>query len=322
MAKQYISDLKSGEKVKSFFSVKYKHKPKEYQKGYMFVIGLADKTGEVELTYFGSKNAEEVNKIYGSFESGDVIFTEGIAKMFNNKMRINVNSDSGRIRKADAGEYEDEDFVYITNQNIDEMFDFMTKKIDEIRNPHLKKLMNYFFKDEEFVKKFKRAPAAMYIHHACVGGLLEHTWGVLTVCETMKVLHPSLDNDLLVAGAVLHDIGKIKEFEMTSNIKISEEGMLLSHTFIGADMVSKAIDKIEGFPETLRNKILHIIISHHGEIEYGALKKPEFPEAAAVALADQMDSKITQYIRIKKDASKTTDDFRTYSKNLGEIYLR
>ena len=322
MAKQYIKDLKNGENVKSFFSVKYKHKPKEYQKGYMFVVGLADKSGEVELTFFGSKNADEVNRLYESFNSGDVIFAEGIAKLFNNKMRINVNSDNGVLRKADVGEYDDNDFVYITNQDIDEMFRFIINKINSVKNLYLKKLLDYFFKDETFIKKFKRAPAAMYMHHACIGGLLEHTWGILTICETMKVLHPSLDNDLLVAGAVLHDIGKIKEFEVTSNIKVSEEGMLLSHIFIGADMVSKAIDKIEEFPEKMRNKILHIIISHHGELEYGALKKPEFPEAAAVALADQMDSQITQYIRIKKDTKEKTEDFRTYSKNLGEIYLK
>jgi 3'-5' exoribonuclease len=182
--------------------------------------------------------------------------------------------------------------------------------------------LEHFFKNDDFVKKFKRAPAAMYMHHACIGGLLEHTWGILTICETMKVLHPSLDNDLLVAGAVLHDIGKVEEFEVTSNIKISEKGMLLSHVFIGAEMVSRAIAEIRNFPEVLKNKILHIIISHHGKLEYGALKTPEFPEAKAISLADEMDSQITQYIRIKKDAKKITEDFRTWNKNIGEIYLR
>jgi 3'-5' exoribonuclease len=322
MAKQYINELKDNTPVNSFFSVKYKHAIKPYQKGYMFVVGLADKTGEIELTFFGDNNKEEVEEVYNSFESGDVIFVKGYSKVHNGKLKININKSTGELRKANAEEYADEDFIHVTNQDIEEMFGFITKKIENIKNPYLKQLLEYFFKDEEFVKKFKRAPAAMYMHHACVGGLLEHTWGILTICETMKVLHPSLDEDLLVAGAILHDIGKVEEFEITSNIKVSEKGMLLSHVFIGADMVSKAIDKIDGFPEKLRNKILHIIISHHGELEYGALKRPEFPEAAAVALADQMDSQITQYIRIKKDASKTTDDFRTYSKNLGEIYLR
>lgn len=320
--KQYISDLRNGDDVKSFFSVKYKHKPREYQKGYMFVIGLADKTGEVELSYFGGRDAGKVNRLYESFAPGDVISVEGYAKVFNDKMRINVNDEKGNIRKAKIGEYEDGDFVYVTNQDINEMFSYLLKRIDGVKNNYLKKLLEHFFKNEDFAKKFKRAPAAMYMHHACIGGLLEHTWGILNICETMKVLHPSLDNDLLVAGALLHDIGKIEEFEVVSNIKISEKGMLLSHVFIGADMVSKAIDGISGFPEVLRNKILHIILSHHGKLEYGALKTPEFPEAKAVSLADEMDSQMTQYIRIKKDAKAVTEDFRTYSKNLGEIYLK
>ncbi|MCD6547634.1 MAG: HD domain-containing protein [Nanoarchaeota archaeon] len=321
MTKQLIKDLKEGERVRSFFSIKYKHIPKEYSKGYMFTLGLADKSGEIELTFFGDENLQKVTELYEQLKEDNIIFVEGIANSYKGKLKIVVN-DLNSIRPAKEGEYQLSDFIYVSNQDIEELFSYIMKKKDEVKNEKIKELLNYFLKDEQFVKKFKKCPAAMYKHHACVGGLLEHTWGVLKICETMKKLHPSLDNDLLIAGAILHDIGKLEEFRVTTNIKISEKGMLLSHVYIGAEMVSEAIKAIGDFPVVLKNKLIHIILSHHGELEFGALKKPEFPEAVAVALADRIDSQITQYILLKKNGLETTEDFRIYSKDHGEIYLK
>jgi 3'-5' exoribonuclease len=176
------------------------------------------------------------------------------------------------------------------------------------------------FDDKKFVDEFKKAPAAMYMHHACTGGLVEHTWGILKLCEVEAEIHPSLDEDLLITGAILHDIGKIHEFQVTTNIKITEKGMLLGHVGLALEMVTEKIAKIHDFPEILKNKVLHMIISHHGEKEYGTMIEPAFPEAAAVYLADNYDAKITQYIRTKKDVN--TEDFRTYSKTLGSLYLK
>ncbi len=327
MEKQYVSELKDGTFVESVFSVKYKHLPREYnnKEGSWFRIGLADKSGEIDLYYWGGIDKEKVKKVYESFETNDVVYVKGFVKeeqIKKGKFKINVNEDSGELRKAKKEEYNPSFFLYETNQNIDEMFDEILNDINKIENKFLKELMNSFFGNSEFSEKFKKSPAAMYMHHGCVGGLLEHTWGMLKICRTIHELHPSLDKDLLFSGAILHDIGKIEEFQTTSNIKVTEKGMLVSHVFIGAEMVSKAIDKISDFPEKLKNKILHIMLSHHGELEYGALKKPQFPEAAAIFYADLTDSQITQYIRIKKDKKDNTEDFRTYSKYLGEIYLR
>jgi len=287
----------------------------------MFTLGLADKSGEIELTFFGDENLQKVTELYEQLKEDNIIFVEGIANSYKGKLKIVVN-DLNSIRPAKEGEYQLSDFIYVSNQDIEELFSYIMKKKDEVKNEKIKELLNYFLKDEQFVKKFKKCPAAMYKHHACVGGLLEHTWGVLKICETMKKLHPSLDNDLLIAGAILHDIGKLEEFRVTTNIKISEKGMLLSHVYIGAEMVSEAIKAIGDFPVVLKNKLIHIILSHHGELEFGALKKPEFPEAVAVALADRIDSQITQYILLKKNGLETTEDFRIYSKDHGEIYLK
>ncbi len=326
MKKKYVSKLKDKEFVESVFSVKYKHKPKDYnnKEGQWFRVGLADKTGEIDLYYWGGPDKEKTKKIYESFDVEDILYVRGYVKEDSRrkKLKINVNEDSGILRKAKEDEYELSYFLYETNQDIDKMFNYLTSYIEKIENEFLKKLLDHFFQDEKFVKKLKNSPAAMYMHHGCVGGLLEHTWGVLKICNTINKIHPSLDKDLLITGAILHDIGKIKEFKTTSNIKITEEGMLMSHVFLGTEMVSKVIDKIPEFPKNLKNKIKHIILSHHGELEYGALKRPQFPEAATIYYADLTDSQITQYIRIKKDTKDNTEDFRTYSKYLGEIYLR
>jgi len=322
MEKQYVSDLKDGASVESVFSVKYKKPVRPYAKGFMFSVGLADKTGEIELSYFGGRDNSKVETVYNGFLENDIVFVRGYAKEYHSRLSLSVNEDSGSIRKADENESNPEFFLYTTNQDIDKMMGYLKSKIDKVSNAYFKSLLGSFFDDTVFVEKFKRSPAAMYMHHACVGGLLEHTWGVLKICETTHQLHPSLDYDLLVCGAVLHDIGKIEEFQMTSNIRISEKGMLLGHIAIGADMILKKIEAIEGFPEDLKNKAVHMILSHHGELEYGALKKPQFPEAAAVYMADLMDSQITQYIRFKKSNAERTEDFRGYSKYLGEIYLR
>ncbi len=325
MEKQYVSDLKGNMFVESVFSVKYKHLPRDYnnKEGSWFRIGLADKTGEIDLYYWGGTDKEETKRIYDSFEIDDVIYVKGFVKSdIGKKLKINVNEGKGELRKAKQDEYKLSRFLFETNQDINEMFDYISLNIEKIQNSFIKKLLFHFFKDDEFTDKFKESPAAMYMHHGCIGGLLEHTWGVVKICETTMEIHPSLNRDLLIAGAILHDIGKINEFKTTSNIKITEEGMLVSHVFIGAEMVSKAIDKIKEFPKNLKNKILHMMLSHHGELEYGALKRPQFPEAAAIYYADLMDSQVTQYIRIKKDTKDKTEDFRTYSKYLGEIYLR
>lgn len=323
MPKQFITELKKGARVTSVFSLKYKEPIREYGKpfkGYMFSLGLSDKTGEISLNYFGSTDRNSVQKVYDGFNVGDVVFVDGNVSEFNSKLNINTSPPEGIVRKALETEYSLGDYIAETNQDVDEMM----AKIDEtragIKNPHLKALLDSFFSDSEFVKAYKTTPAAMYMHHNCIGGLLEHNWGVLQLCEVTAKIHPSMDRDLLFCGAILHDIGKIAEFETTTHIKVSEEGMLRGHSSIGEEMILEKIRKIEGFPKQLKLKIVHMIIAHHGKKDNGCAKEPQFPEAYALYAADEFDAKITQYIRIKKDSN--TEDFRVYTQRLGEIYLK
>lgn len=320
MTKQLIKDLKSSDKIQSYFSVKYKHPLREYRKGFMFVLGLADNSGEIESIYWGDQDKNFAQEIYDSIKENDVVYIEGIVNEFQNKLKIDINKETGIVKKSKEEEYEIEDFVPKTPRDIEEMSKELYKIIDSIKNKYLKELLNTFFSDEHFIREFEKAPAAMYIHQAYIGGLLEHTLNVVKICQSINLIYPKLDTDLLFTGAILHDIGKIKEFVVTSNIKQSEEGMLRGHIILGEEMVLKKIAHINDFPDNLKIKIAHIMLSHHGSTEFGSPKEPQFPEALAVYYADETDSKVSQYIQAKEDAN--TDDFRTYSKRLGQIYLR
>lgn len=318
-SKQFIESLQPGAAVNSVFSVKYKHPPRQYKNGFMFEVGIADRTGETEIIYFGSNDENKVKNVYNGFKEDDVIeIKNGKVDQYKDRKQITVNEEIGEIKKVT--EHDIKDFVPACERNPEDMFTALSKIVASIKNEHLKTLLDSFFSDTAFVADLKKAPGAMYIHHAYLGGLLEHTLHVTEMCRSISEIHPDLDKDLLLTGAILHDIGKIKEFKVTTNIKQTEEGMLRGHITLGEEMVLEKIKSISNFPDTLRMKMAHIMLSHHGNKEYGSPQEPSFPEAAAVYYADEADSKVDQYIKMKKKA--TTEDFRMYSKRLGSLYLK
>lgn len=316
-ARKFIEDLKMNDHVHSKFAVKYKRPLRDYAKGYWFTVGLSDRTGEIDLTYWGGHDQMRVQKVWDSFEEGDVVLVDGFVSEYKQKKKIDVNEGKGEIVRTT--EFRIEDFVAECKRDADEMFGLVMKEVDSVKDPLMKKLLMSFFGDSEFVSKFKKSPAAMYMHHAYLGGLLEHSLHVMQLCLAMHAIYPQLDRDLLVTGALLHDVGKVREFEVGTSIQVSEEGMLRGHVVVGEELVVNKMNALD-FPEVLKLKIAHILLSHHGKGEYGAPKEPQFAEAATVNFADVMDSQVDQYIKIKE----TTDskDFRIYTKRLGELYLK
>jgi 3'-5' exoribonuclease len=315
-----IREFDNGTQVKSCFCVKYRRPLRKYAiDHFRFDVGLADKSGEIELTYWGGQDEETVKAIYDSFKADDIVYVSGKIGEFHGK-RIDVNEGRGEIRQANPREYVLDDFIVRTNQDIEELWSKIIETKESLDNPHLKNLLNAFFSDKGFVRDFKKAPAAITIHHACLGGLLEHTWEVLRYCEAVASVHPSLDKSLLFTGAILHDIGKIEEYKISMSIKQSKKGMLVGHTYIGTELILKKISELPDFPPLLKNKLIHMILSHSGKEEYGAGQEPKLPEAAALHYADEMGAKITQYIRAKKDA--VTDDFRSpWNRRIGSVFL-
>jgi 3'-5' exoribonuclease len=315
-----IKELGNGSQVNSYFCVQERNPPKAYAKGFMFNVTLCDKSGEIDLTYWGGGDETAVHAVYDSFKEDDVIFVAGKVGDFRGK-KIDVNMGVGEIRPAVPTEYTLEDFIVQSNQNINDLWNELLETKASFDNLHLKNLLDAFFTDADFVNNFKRAPAAMKIHHACCGGLLEHTWEVLRYCKTAADVHPSLDKSLLFAGAMLHDIGKIQAFNVSMSIKESKKGMLTDHIFIATELILDKISKQPDFPDLLKEKLIHMILSHHGKKEYGVTVEPKLPEASALSCADLMGSQITQYIRAKRDAATSTDFKSGWNKHIGPVFL-
>ena len=317
---QFVHDLKEGDEVDSLFSVKFKKPPKAYSKGFMFEVRLADRTGEMTAKYWGSREEAAVRKLYQSFDADDVIHVQGSVSSYRDALEIGISPDKkGRIERVPKGGFEIADFVARATRDIDQMASQLNSHIRKVQDQHLQALLAQFFSDEVFVAKFKAAPASMWLHCNWVGGLVEHTLNVVQICEFLAKQYPKLDHDLLLTGALLHDVGKVEEYEVTTNIDVSEDGMLRGHIIIGAEMVSRACEKVEGMPKNMRLKVVHLVLASHGQPEFGSPKKPQFPEAVAVHFADDADAKIEQFIAAKEGAE--TEDPWVYNKRLGHIYL-
>jgi len=317
---QFVKDLKDGDEVDSLFSVKFKKPPRQYAKGLMFEVRLADRTGEISAKYWGGKNEAEVRKAYEAFDSDEVVRVKGNASSYRDVLEISVRPDVSAIARVPPGAYDLGDFVERSDYDLDMLMDELNKHREKIKNQHLRQLLAHFFEDEAFVARFKVAPASMQLHCNWIGGLAEHTLNVVEICAFLATRYPKLDHDLLITGALLHDIGKLDEYEVTTNIDVSVDGMLRGHIIIGAEMASKACDSVPQMPKNLRLKVIHLILASHGEIEYGAVKRPQFPEAVALHIADDADAKLEQYITAKEEAR--TEDPWIYHKRLGHIFLQ
>lgn len=319
MKSQFIAELKTGDVVNSTFAIKFKKPPKNYRsvskEGAWFELRLGDKTGEISAKYWGD-DERETNRLYQSVEKGDIVFIRGKVTEYNETMEITL--EKGGVRKCGPQEYDTGDFVETTPKDVDEMMASLLDIVESTEEPY-RHLLTTFFTDPDFVTQFKAAPAAMHRHQNYIGGLLEHTLNVARLCQRIYELHPSLDYGLLMAGALLHDIGKIREFEVTTAIDVSEEGMLLGHITIGAQMLCDRMQRLD-VPRRVQLKLLHIILSHHGKKEYGSPKVPQFPEAYAVYFADHTDATVAYTLTLKEEAE--TDDPWIWHRDTGHIYLK
>ncbi|MBI5036187.1 HD domain-containing protein [Candidatus Micrarchaeota archaeon] len=314
--KKFVEELETGNPVDSLFSVKYKRAVVQYANGWRFSFGAADKTGELEVSFWGGQKQGSVQAVHDSFKEGDVVRVQGFVSTYKDRKKIDVNEGKGSV--TPTRDFDLSDFLPVSNKNVDELYSRLLELVDGVKHDGLRALLDAFFKDDGFAKEFKHAPAAMFLHHAWLGGLLEHSLAVaLTAREAAK--NYDVDLDLLTAGALLHDVGKIREFEVTTSIKVGEEGMLRGHTVIGEELVREKARAVGLDAHTLM-KLSHMILAHHGEHENGAPKEPMFVEAILVYYADEMDAKASQFERIKKDT--TSEDFRVYDKHWGEVYLK
>ena len=249
-----ISEIKPNTEVEGQFAVGRKEL-RQGKKGPYLNLLLSDPSGEIQARVF-----DEAEKAAERFDEGDVIEIAGRGDSFQDKTQVVISD----LRRVAPESINPSDFLPQAERNPDEMMGEIVAACKTIQDPHLRRLLGVFFADEEFAAKFKVCPGAERVHHAYVGGLAEHTLNVVRLCEAVCQIHPGLDRDLLIAGALLHDIGKIIEYETRAAITTTDEGKLVGHTVIGYRRIADAMDEIEDFPGDLRLRVSNIIIAHHG----------------------------------------------------------
>ena len=321
MQKQMIGGLKAGDKVESYFSVAYKKPVVEYKYGHMFEFRAADRSGQITVKYWGGEDRSRVEKLQESLDRGSVVEISGEVGEYRSQLEISVSEKSGgTLRIVRPGEY-DVSTLVMTVDGIPEMKSRLLELVSTIEEPHLVALLKQFFADEAFMEQFSTCPASIQLHSAAIGGLIHHTLNVTDVCLTILQLRRGLDRDLVIAGALLHDIGKTRSYVVTTNINHSLEGNLIGHILVGDELLVQRLREIDSFPEDLALKLRHVIASHHGRKEWGSPVEPMMPEALLVHMADDLDAKL-DYMSLKREEAVTEDDW-TWDKRLSRlIYLR
>ena len=280
---KFIETLREGERINEIYLCKSKQAAlTKSGKPYDNVL-LQDKTGTLDAKIWdpGSVGIDE-------FDALDYIAVTGDVTSFQGNLQLSIK----RVRKVGEGEYEPENYLPVSDKDIDEMYQEMMGYIASVKNPYLSRLLHMFFDDADFAKAFKFHSAAKSVHHGFVGGLLEHTVSVTRNCNYFAQNYPFLNRDLLLTAAMFHDIGKLKELSTFPANDYTDAGQLLGHIMIGAEWIGEKIREIDGFPKVLANELKHCILAHHGELEYGSPKKPALVEALALSFADNLDAKM------------------------------
>ncbi|MCR5294324.1 MAG: HD domain-containing protein [Lachnospiraceae bacterium] len=292
---RFISELRDGSRIQDVYLVKHKQSAvTKNGKNYESII-LQDKTGLLD-----AKIWDPTSDAICEFEALDYVYAAGSVSMFNGSLQASLK----QVRKADPGEYIPADYLPMTKKNRKVMLQELLKLASSVQNPYLSQLLKSFFsEDKDFVLAFAAHSAAKTVHHSFVGGLLEHTLSVTKLCDYLASCYPAINRDLLITAAMLHDIGKVTELSDFPVNEYTDDGQLLGHIMIGAEMIHDHIARIPNFPKKLETEIKHCILAHHGEYEYGSPKKPAIIEALALNLADNTDAKLETMTEVLESAA-------------------
>jgi 3'-5' exoribonuclease len=296
---KYIRELREGNRVSGIYLCKFRQSAvTKNGKPYDNVI-LQDRTGTID-----GKIWEPNSPGIDEFEAMDYIEVMGDVNSFAGALQLSVK----RARKASEGEYDPADYLPSSRYDIEKMYQELMTYADSVKNPYLSALLKRFFReDQDFIRRFKCSSAAKSVHHGFLGGLLEHTLSVTRLCQYFSGAYPVLNRDLLITAAILHDIGKTKELSSFPLNDYTDDGQLLGHIMIGAEMVHDGAAAIPGFPEKLESELKHCILAHHGELEYGSPKKPALAEALALNLADNTDARMETLREVLENAGERND---------------
>jgi 3'-5' exoribonuclease len=296
---KFVKDLREGESVKDLFLVNNKALLVSNSGKPYITLSLRDRTGQVECRVW--ERAEELAK---RFERDDIVEASGTAILYQGKIQLKVHD----VRKTE-GAADLSEFLPVTRQGIDPLWGRLQGQVAAVKDPDLSRLLRKVFPDPPdtaTAKRFRQAPGGKRLHHDYIGGLLEHTVSVAEICRFLASHYEGVDADLLVAGALLHDIGKVNELSYEGAFEYTDEGRLLGHLYMGAEWVASECADVPKFPAEKALLLKHMILSHHGELEYGSPKRPKTIEAVLLHFAENMDAKANAFAEAMDDLREGT----------------
>ncbi|MGA8866127.1 MAG: HD domain-containing protein [Candidatus Sulfotelmatobacter sp.] len=314
MKEFYISDCVRHENkviTSNFVVVSKQIKPKKTGEPYL-ALSLGDRSGQLE-----AKMWDNVEEVLNAFEQDDFLKIKGLINKYKNRFQLTIH----KLRKLGESEIDFSDYLPKTTRNIDELWQTLAVYVVSFQNSYLRELLQAFMADPEIASAYRNAPAAKTLHHAFIGGLLDHVVSLFRSCELICQNYPQINRDLLLAGAFLHDIGKIHELTYNRSFSYTTRGQLLGHMVIELEMLQAKIALLPGFPAELKTMLEHLIISHHGQYEFGSPKLPMFPEALVLHYLDDLDSKMEAMRAHFEREADLESPWTSYNASLGRPLL-
>jgi len=313
MSRRYVNQFGHKEPVDEVFRAGGKQLRPNRNGNLYLQVDLSDRTGTLGARMWNANEA-----VYKSFDDGDFVRVEGTAQLFQGAMQLILT----KLTKVDAGEVNEDDFTQLAAVQVDKLVVRLSDVLRGMDDPHLRNLVECFLLDEAFMAKFTKAPAGVKNHHAYHGGLLEHVVNLMEVVLRIAPCYPQIDPDLLLMGAFIHDVGKIDELSYERDLAYSSEGQLIGHLVIAVGILEAKVaeaEKLSGetMPEETALRLKHMLVSHHGQYEFGSPKLPMTLEATALYLLDNLDAKINSFDQLMRDDPNVDSPWTHYHANIG-----
>ncbi len=324
-----IKDLKEGFEVRGFYAVRSKDLPRAYRNkaGKWFMVRIGDSTGDINLKYWGTEDEARTMRVYNSFETGSVVYVQGMVAFdkYDEALGVVINEGQGELRMVEEGAVDLDLVPSLEPDRIQKLTEELFELIASVEDMPLKMLLQSFFSEKPFLETFKHSPSAIKYHHAYMGGNLEHTINVARIVDLMSARYPRIDRDMAITGALLHDIGKLQEYRVTTTVEMTSEGRFIGHSQLGWEAIRKRMERIPNFPEEKRLKLWDMVIHHHGTYENSgeaAASNLHTIEAAVLHYADDLDAKVGGFSQLLDRAEDTKDDWVYVKESNSSIFRR